>query len=62
MAKFKVEVGGFVTVFRHRELTIYADNEAEAKEKARNKFFDLQNANPTAMISECTIDSVEPID
>lgn len=33
MAKFKVEVGGFVDTFRHRTYTIYADDEAAAGEK-----------------------------
>lgn len=31
MAKYKAQVGGFVTVFRQRTVTVYADTEAEAR-------------------------------
>ena len=40
--KYEVEVGGFVTILRHRKLIIHADNEAEAEEKAIDKFIQLQ--------------------
>lgn len=45
MAKYLVEVGGFVTVFRHRRLLVYADSEAEAASKAEDRFVVLQNVN-----------------
>lgn len=31
MAKYKAQVGGFVTVFRQHTVTVYADTEAEAR-------------------------------
>lgn len=40
--KYEVEVGGFVTSLRRRKLIIHADNEAEAEEKAIDKFIQLQ--------------------
>lgn len=43
MAKYKVEVGGFVTVFRKRTFTVYAADEAEAEEKAIDKFVQVQS-------------------
>lgn len=43
MAKYEVEVGGFVTVYRQRKLTVYATNEAEAEQKATDKFVELQS-------------------
>lgn len=43
MAKYLVEVGGFVTVFRHRRLMVYAGSEAEAADKAEERFVALQN-------------------
>ena len=38
MSKYKVNVGGFVTVFRERDIIVHADNEAEAAKKAELKF------------------------
>ena len=38
MAKYKVEVGGHVTVYRQRTITVSADSEEEAKEKAIDRF------------------------
>lgn len=40
--KYEVEVGGFVTCFRKRKLIVYASDEAEAEEKAIDKFVELQ--------------------
>ena len=59
MAKYKVEVGGFVTVFRQRNLIISAENEDEAKEKAIDKFVELQVENGVNMCNEGTVDSIE---
>lgn len=41
MSKFKVEVGGCVSCFRTRTLTIYADTEEEAKEKAVDDIYEI---------------------
>lgn len=70
MAKYKVEVGGFVGTynkkedgfvsrFRHRSLIIYAKNEDEAKKKAELKFIDLCQQKPGNMCGEGHIDSIE---
>lgn len=70
MAKYRVEVGGFVSTFnrkedgfvdrfRHRTLIVYAKNEEEAKEKAELKFMDLCQRKPGNMCNEGNIDSVE---
>ena len=40
MAKYKVEVGGHVTVYRQRTVTVSAESEEEAKEKAIDKFYE----------------------
>ena len=42
MAKYIVELGGFVSVFRHRKMTVYADSEAEAIDKASDKWYQVQ--------------------
>jgi hypothetical protein len=61
MAKYKVEVGGYVSTYRHRSLTVYADNEEEAAQKAELKFIDLCQSIPGNMCSEGNIDSIELI-
>lgn len=43
MAKYEVEVGGFVTVFRQRTLIVCANSESEASEKAKDRFVELQS-------------------
>lgn len=60
MAKYKVEVGGFVNVYRQRTFTIYAANEAEAEEKAIDRFIDAQNTNCN-MCEDGTVNSIEEI-
>lgn len=62
MAKFKVQVGGFVSVYRERNFTIHAETEEEAKEKAVNKFIELQQANGNAMCNDGNVDFIERID
>lgn len=42
--KFRVEVGGFVTVFRKRNLVVFADSVEEAEAKAIDKFVEGQQA------------------
>lgn len=58
MAKYTVELGGFVSVFRHRKMTVYADSEAEAIDKATDKWYEVQQANGYSMSGEPVIDSV----
>jgi len=60
MAKYRVEVGGFVTVFRCRKLIVHADNEAEAEQKAVDKFINLQCENGDC--DDARVDNVELID
>lgn len=60
MGKYKIEVGGFVTVYRHRFITVSADTLEEAEKKAVNKFVDLQqNGSGSPMCEDGTIESVE---
>lgn len=61
MSKYKVHVGGFVSTFRERDIIVYAQDEAEAAEKAELKFIELQQRRPGNMCDEGTIDSVEKI-
>ena len=62
MAKFKIEVGGFVSTYRQRTYTVTANNEAEAIEKATDKFiFDQQNGKVGNMCDEGTVNSVVEI-
>lgn len=58
MAKYKVELGGFVSVFRHRNLTVHADSESEAIDKATDIWYDIQQRVPGNMCGEPTIDRV----
>lgn len=62
MAKFKVQVGGFVSVYRERNLIVHAENAAEAAEKAIAKFVELQQANGNAMCDDGNVDFIERID
>ena len=59
MAKYKVNVGGFVTTYRERTLIIYADSEAEAEEKAADRFIDLQQQKPGNMCDEGVVNNIE---
>ena len=57
--KYTVEIGGFVTVLRKRTLTIYANDEAEAEEKAIDKFIEIQQkAGGDLDAGDCTVDSI----
>ena len=57
--KYSVEIGGFVTVLRKRKLTVYANDEVEAEEKAIDKFIEIQQAAGGDLDSgDCTIDSL----
>ena len=61
MAEFKVEVGGFISVYRQRSLIVHADSEEEAGEKAICKFMDLQQERIGNMCDDGTINSIEQI-
>ena len=58
--KYKVELGGFVTVTRHRTLIIHAQDESEAIAKAEEKFIDLQQQN--GVCENVFIDNIEEIE
>lgn len=62
MAKYRVEVGGFASIFRHRVLTIHAANEEEAAEKAKTKFLDLVQSQPGTLCDDANIDSIELVE
>jgi len=42
LAKYRVEVGSFVTRFVQRKITVHADNEKEAGDKALEKFLETE--------------------
>lgn len=60
MSKYRAEVGSFVTRFVQRKITVYADNEKDAREKALEKFVDMEamldNSNDPG---EPQIDNIE---
>ena len=61
MAKYKVNVGGFVSTYRERTLIVFAEDENEAAEKAELKFIDLQQQKAGNMCDEGTINEIEEI-
>ena len=61
MGKYKVNVGGFVSTFRNREIVVYANSEEEAAEKAELKFIELQQQRAGNMCDEGTVNSIEEI-
>ena len=63
MAKYKVQVGGFVSTYRKRTYEIYAKDEESAKEKAEMQFIDdQQSSKPGNMCDEGTINYIEKIE
>ena len=44
MAKYRVEVGSFVTRMVTRHITVNAKNEEEAEQKALDKYYELEMA------------------
>lgn len=60
--KFKVEVGGYVSTYRRRTLTIHADTEEEAREKAINRFIDIQQQRPGDMCGGGIVNEITPIE
>lgn len=61
MAKFKVNIGGFVTSYRERTLVVYASNEAEAENKAIDRFVALQQQKPGNMCDEGIVNHIESV-
>ena len=59
MSKYEVELGGFVSVFRHRKMTVYANNEEEAIDKAMDKWQDVQQRVAGNMCGIPIIESVK---
>ena len=61
--KYKVEVGEFVEYIRVRNLTVYANSEVEAIEKADDKFVNEMQKNPSCHdIFERHFDSIELVE
>lgn len=60
MSKYKVNVGGFVSFYRERTLTIHAKSEDEAIEKALDKYDEIQRASG-GDLDRGTINSIERI-
>lgn len=58
MSKYIVEVGGYVSCYRQRKLTIYADSIEEAEEKALNKYSDLVQNRPGDMLGDCQVNEI----
>jgi hypothetical protein len=62
MAKFRVQVGGFVSVYRQRTLTVHASMEEEAMEKAVEKFVELQQADGISICDDGNVNFIERVD
>ena len=59
--KFKVNVGGYVSTYRERTLTVSADTSMEAMDKAVAKFIELEQKNPGDMCDEGTVNWIESV-
>ena len=59
--KYKIEVGSFVTRMITRNLVIHAKNEDEVKEKAIDKYREIENnlKNGGGVYGHVNIDSIE---
>lgn len=55
--KYTVKIGGFVTAFRERKLTVYANDKAEAEKKAIDKFCKIQQKTGNNIYAITKIDS-----
>lgn len=64
MAKYQVQLGSFVTKLRSRNITVSANNEEEAIEKAENRF--RRECENMTVYTECgdtvNVDSVDKIE
>lgn len=61
MAKYRVEVGAFSTRFIQRHLTVYAKNEAEAKKKAIDLYWQKELEAGSVEPGEPQIDEINRI-
>lgn len=62
MAKYKVEVGSFVTRLVIRDITVNAKNEEEARIKAIDKYIDLETKIESSVdFGSPKIDSLEKL-
>lgn len=48
MAKYRVEVGSFVTRFVQRKITVHAGSENDARDKALEKFLEIEAMLPNS--------------
>lgn len=55
--KYTVKIGGFVTAFRERKLTVYAKDQAEAEKKAIDKFREIQQKTGNSIYAVTKINS-----
>ena len=55
--KYTVKIGGFVTAFRERKLTVYAKDQAEAEKKAIDKFHKKKKKNGNSIYAVTKINS-----
>ena len=58
--KFKVNVGGYVSMYRERTLTVSATDPEEAMNKAVAKFIELSQKKPGDMCDDGTVNWIEP--
>lgn len=61
MPKYKVEVGGFVSTYRQRTFIVHGADEAEAEQKAIEKFINAQQIKAGNMCDDGTINAIEEI-
>ena len=57
MAKYQVEVGGFVSTYRQRTFIVYGD-ETEAEQKAIEKFISAQQVKAGNMCDEGIVNNI----
>lgn len=48
MAKYRVVIGSFVTRFTQRKIIVHAENEKNAKDKALEKFLEMEAMLPSS--------------
>ena len=58
MAKYQVEVGGFVSTYRQRTFIVYGDDETEAEQKAIEKFISAQQVKAGNMCDEGIVNNI----
>jgi len=60
--KYKVEVGSHVTRFVQRTITVYAKDEDEAREKAVDKYIEMEYKLNSVDAGEPRVDFITEID